>query len=59
GVRPPGWREAAGAYGEEGSRRSVADITGPESLAEVRAYKQEAKAAAKAAKAKKAVNKSQ
>lgn len=39
-----------GAYGEDGSRRSVADITGPESLAEVRAYKQEAKAAAKAAK---------
>lgn len=51
GVRPPGWREAAGAYGEAGSHRSVADITGPESLAEVRAYKQEAKAAAKAAKA--------
>lgn len=51
GVRPPGWREAAGAYGEEGSHRSVADITGPESLAEVRAYKQEAKQAAKAAKA--------
>lgn len=36
GVAPDGWREAAGAYGEEGSRRSVADITGPESLAEVR-----------------------
>lgn len=50
-VRPPGWREAAGPYGEEGSHRSVADITGPESLAEVRAYKQEAKQAAKAAKA--------
>ncbi|MFJ8882146.1 HhH-GPD-type base excision DNA repair protein [Streptomyces sp. NPDC102402] len=49
GVRPAGWREAAGAYGEEGSHRSVADITGPESLAEVRAYKQQAKAAAKAA----------
>ncbi|HYJ74449.1 MAG TPA: HhH-GPD-type base excision DNA repair protein, partial [Kineosporiaceae bacterium] len=32
GVTPPGWREAAGAYGEEGSRRSVADITGPDSL---------------------------
>ncbi|MFB6904171.1 HhH-GPD-type base excision DNA repair protein [Streptomyces bacillaris] len=57
GVRPPGWRAAAGSYGEEGSRRSVADITGPESLAEVRAYKQEAKAAAKAAKAKKAAAK--
>lgn len=51
GVRPTGWREAAGPYGEEGSHRSVADITGPDSLAEVRAYKQDAKAAAKAAKA--------
>jgi uncharacterized HhH-GPD family protein len=49
GVTPPGWREAAGAYGEEGSRRSVADITGPESLAEVRQFKQVAKQAAKAA----------
>ncbi|MFJ8667805.1 HhH-GPD-type base excision DNA repair protein [Streptomyces sp. NPDC003027] len=51
GVRPEGWREAAGAYGEEGSYRSAADITGPESLAKVRAFKQQAKAAAKAAKA--------
>ena len=49
GVTPPGWREAAGSYGEEGARRSVADITGPESLAEVRAAKQEAKRVAKAA----------
>ncbi|WP_371498102.1 Fe-S cluster assembly protein HesB [Kitasatospora sp. NBC_00374] len=49
GVRPQGWREAAGPYGEEGSFRSVADITGPESLVKVRAYKQEAKRAAKAA----------
>ena len=49
GVTPPGWREAAGDYGLEGSRRSVADITGPESLAEVRAFKQEQKQAAKAA----------
>jgi uncharacterized HhH-GPD family protein len=49
GVTPPGWREAAGAYGEEGSRRSVADITGPESLAEVRRFKQEQKALAKEA----------
>ena len=47
GVTPPGWREAAGGYGLEGSRRSVADITGPESLAEVRAFKQEQKQAAK------------
>ncbi|ALV38738.1 HhH-GPD-type base excision DNA repair protein [Streptomyces sp. CdTB01] len=52
GVRPEGWREAAGAYGETESFRSVADITGPESLARVRAHKQEMKAAAKAAKAR-------
>ena len=51
GVTPPGWREAAGDYGLDGSRRSVADITGPDSLAEVRAFKQEQKQAAKAAKA--------
>ncbi|MFD3919680.1 HhH-GPD-type base excision DNA repair protein [Streptomyces sp. NPDC058595] len=51
GVRPEGWREAAGAYGDEGSYRSAADITGPETLAKVRAHKQEAKRAAKAAKA--------
>jgi uncharacterized HhH-GPD family protein len=50
GVTPPGWREAAGDYGIEGARRSVADITGPESLVEVRAFKQEQKQAAKAAK---------
>jgi uncharacterized HhH-GPD family protein len=47
GVTPSGWREAAGAYGEEGSHRSVADISGPESLAEVRRFKQEQKQAAK------------
>lgn len=51
GVQPKGWREAAGAYGEPKSFRSVADITGPESLTKVRAHKQEMKAAAKAAKA--------
>ncbi|WP_433463058.1 HhH-GPD-type base excision DNA repair protein [Spirillospora sp. CA-128828] len=50
GIQPEGWRQAAGVYGEEGSHRSVADITGPESLAKVRAFKQEMKAAAKAAK---------
>ncbi|QEU93289.1 HhH-GPD-type base excision DNA repair protein [Streptomyces kanamyceticus] len=53
GVRPKGWREAAGDYGEAKSYRSVADITGPESLQKVRAHKQEMKAAAKAAEAKK------
>ncbi|MFF7130553.1 HhH-GPD-type base excision DNA repair protein [Streptomyces sp. NPDC008240] len=51
GVAPTGWREAAGAYGEAKSFRSVADITGPESLAKVRSHKQEMKAAARAAKA--------
>ncbi|AWT44182.1 MULTISPECIES: HhH-GPD-type base excision DNA repair protein [Streptomyces] len=53
GVRPTGWREAAGSYGDPGSHRSIADITGPDSLTKVRAHKQEMKAAAKAAKAKK------
>ncbi len=47
GVEPAGWREAAGAYGEQGSRRSIADVTDPESLAAVRATKKAAKAAAK------------
>jgi uncharacterized HhH-GPD family protein len=53
GVRPEGWREAAGHYGDEGAYRSAADITGPESLAKVRAFKQEAKRAAKAVAPKK------
>src|SRR5271169_5089175 len=47
-VRPPGWREAAGAFGAEGTRFSVADITDEESLGEVRSHKQAMKAAAKA-----------
>lgn len=47
GVRPEGWREAAGAYGEDGVTRSVADVTGPETLLQVRATKQAAKQAAK------------
>src|SRR5688572_19436594 len=45
GVTPPGWREAAGAYGEEGVYRSVADVVDAESLAKVRETKQAAKAA--------------
>jgi uncharacterized HhH-GPD family protein len=48
GVQPPGWREAAGPYGERSSYRSVADITDGESLRRVREYKQHLKAAAKA-----------
>lgn len=46
--RPAGWREATGGCGEEGSLRSVADITDEWSLAKVREYKQAMKAAAKA-----------
>jgi uncharacterized HhH-GPD family protein len=48
GIQPPGWREAAGAYGHAGSHVSVADIVDEDSLARVRAYKKAAKAAAKA-----------
>ena len=50
GVRPDGWREATGDYGQEGSRRSIADVTGPESLDEVRAFKKQMKAAARASR---------
>jgi uncharacterized HhH-GPD family protein len=48
GVRPAGWREAAGHFGENGSHYSVADIVDDDSLAAVRAYKKDMKAAAKA-----------
>jgi uncharacterized HhH-GPD family protein len=50
GVQPAGWREAAGAYGEDGSLRSVADIVDPTSLTKVREFKKQMKADAKAAK---------
>jgi uncharacterized HhH-GPD family protein len=49
GVTPAGWREAAGAYGAEGTTRSVADVVDADSLARVRAFKQAAKAERKAA----------
>ena len=48
GVQPRGWRQAAGKFGARGSHMSVADITDAETLARVRSYKQELKAAAKA-----------
>jgi uncharacterized HhH-GPD family protein len=48
GVEPTGWRAAAGAYGEAGSFKSVADIVDADSLGRVRAYKKEMNAAAKA-----------
>jgi uncharacterized HhH-GPD family protein len=51
GVTPTGWREAAGPYGAEGSRVSVADIVDEPTLSEVRAAKKAAKAAAKAGRA--------
>jgi len=49
GVRPKGWREAAGEFGEDRSYKSVADIRDAKSLEKVRAFKKEMKAAAKAA----------
>ncbi len=51
GVRPPGWEEVSRPFGETGSYFSVADITGPGSLARVRAHKAQVKAAAKASAA--------
>ncbi len=48
GVQPDGWRAAAGHFGEDGSHYSVADIVDDDSLAAVRAYKKDIKAAAKA-----------
>lgn len=47
-VTPDGWREVAGAYGDEGARRSIADVTDEASLHQVRETKKAAKAAAKA-----------
>ena len=46
GVQPPGWREAAGAFGDD-VPRSVADIHSPESLQVVREWKKAQKAAKK------------
>ena len=54
GIRPDGWREAIGPYAEEGSFRSVADVVDADSLHAVRAFKQQAKKAAKDAAAAKA-----
>lgn len=50
GVQPAGWREAAGDYGIDGSRRSIADVVDEQSLHEVREFKKSMKAAAKKAK---------
>ena len=51
GVQPRGWQKAAGDFGKAGTYMSVADITDPATLGRVRQYKQEKKAAAKAAAA--------
>jgi uncharacterized HhH-GPD family protein len=50
GVRPDGWETVVGDYALEGYR-SVADVTDPASLQKVRDFKQQKKAAAKAAQA--------
>jgi uncharacterized HhH-GPD family protein len=48
GVRPKGWREAAGDFGVDGSYKSIADIRDQASLEKVRAFKKQMKAEAKA-----------
>jgi len=48
-VQPTGWQDAAGRFGQPGTFLSIADIVDGDSLGRVRAYKQEMKAAAKAA----------
>jgi uncharacterized HhH-GPD family protein len=47
GVRPEGWEQAVGDYSLDGYR-SVADVVDDASLAKVRAFKKEKKAAARA-----------
>ncbi|MGH9183179.1 MAG: HhH-GPD-type base excision DNA repair protein [Acidimicrobiales bacterium] len=44
GVRPQGWEEAAAPFSDE-RHRSVADVTSPEALERVRAFKRAKKAA--------------
>jgi uncharacterized HhH-GPD family protein len=48
GVRPEGWAEVSSPFSDQGSLRSVADIVDEQSLRDVRAFKQEMKAKAKA-----------
>jgi len=52
GVTPKGWQAAAGEFGKRGTHVSVADIVDAKSLGQVRSYKQQLKAAAKASKQK-------
>jgi uncharacterized HhH-GPD family protein len=53
GVKAPGWQEVSSPFGDPGTFRSVADIVDAASLDQVRAFKQDMKAKAKAAAAKK------
>lgn len=46
GIRPPGWEQAAGVFADD-TPRSVADIDGPATLAEVREWKRAQKQAGK------------
>lgn len=46
GVRPAGWEDAAAPFSDT-QRRSVADVSSPETLEEVRAFKKAKKAAGK------------
>jgi len=55
GVRPKGWREAAGEFGADGSYKSVADIRDQASLDKVRAFKKQMKADAAGASVKSSV----
>ncbi|MEO6792971.1 MAG: HhH-GPD-type base excision DNA repair protein [Mycobacterium sp.] len=48
GVTPPGWRDAAGAYGETGTHLSIADVVDAASLQQVRSTKKAQKQAVKA-----------
>jgi len=50
GVTPAGWREAAGAYGGDGTHLSIADVVDEASLQQVRATKKAQKQAAKQAR---------
>ncbi len=49
GVRPDGWEAAVGDYALDG-HRSVADVTGPTSLQQVRDFKKQQKARTRAAR---------
>ena len=49
GVRPKGWEEAAGPFGQAGSLASIADIDSPGALVAVREHKRAVKFAARAA----------